>query len=195
MALDRPEYDELTALAARRDSSCGSERPLRVLMAPTLRINEDSEHPFRDLYRGREDFEELAGVQVKWSFHPLEEGMPAPGNVSDDLLNCDCVVTDYSSIVYEAHLLGIPVAFYVPDIDQYRVSPGLNTDPMQTSPELCARTPRELAGILHALAKNLDGYDAESLARFVGKAFDVDGGRATGTAASRLADFLEEHCR
>ena len=195
VALDRPEYDELAALAARRSALSREDRRFNVLMAPTLRINDESQHPFRDLYRARENFEERIDAQVKWSFHPLEEGMPAPGNVSDDLLECDCVVTDYSSIAYEAHLLGVPVVFYVPDIDEYRVSPGLNTDPVFTSPELCARTPQELAALLRQLAEDPSAYDVEALARFVGKAFDVDDDRAAGSAASRLADFLIGRCR
>ncbi len=195
VALDRPEYDELAALAARRSALSREGRRFSVLMAPTLRINNESQHPFRDLYRARDSFEERVDAQVKWSFHPLEEGMPAPGNVSDDLLECDCVVTDYSSIVYEAHLLGVPVVFYVPDIDEYRVSPGLNTDPVLTSPGLCARAPQELAAMLCQLAKDPSAYDAEALAQFVGKAFDVDDDRAAGSAASRLADFLIGRCR
>ena len=197
VALDRPEYDELTALAARRSAKrrAEGERPFCVLMAPTLRINDESAHPFRDLYRARETFEDRLDVQVTWSFHPLEEGMPAPGNVSDALLECDCVVTDYSSIVYEAYLLGVPVVFYVPDIDEYRLSPGLNTDPVCTSPGLCAQTPQELVEMLRALSINPEAYDSGALASFVGGAFDVDDDRSAGSAASRLADFLVASCR
>ena len=196
VALDRPEYDELTALAARRSviRRGEGERPFSVLMAPTLRINDESAHPFRDLYRTREAFEDCLDAQVRWSFHPLEEGMPAPGNVSEHLLECDCVVTDYSSIVYEAYLLGVPVVFYVPDIDEYRLSPGLNTDPVRTSPELCACDSQALSELLRALVEAPGSYDFDALARFVGKAFDVDDDRSAGSAASRLADFLVGCC-
>ena len=194
VALDRPEYDELAALREQREAAASPEGPFTVLMAPTLRINKDSQHPFKDLYRARENFEERVDAQVKWSFHPLEEGLPAPGNVSGELLSCDCVVTDYSSIVYEAYLLGVPVVFYVPDIESYRVSPGLNTDPSETSPELCARTPQELAALLQALVRDPSCYRQDALERFAGAAFDVDDDRAAGSAASRLADFLIAHC-
>ena len=42
----------------------------------------------------------------------------------------DVLVSDYSAISMEAGLTGIPVLFYVPDIEQYRMSPGLNIDPI-----------------------------------------------------------------
>lgn len=195
VALDRPEYDELASLAESRKRQPREARRFTVLMAPTLRINKDSEHPFRDLYQVRDVFEREVDAEFVWSFHPLEEKLPAPGNVSEELLSCDCVVTDYSSLVYEAYLLGIPVLFYIPDIESYRVSPGLNVDPSSTSPGLCARTQQELAEKLRSLCLDSGSYDADALERFAGSAFAIDGDRESGTAASRLADFLIAHCR
>ncbi|MDR1184773.1 MAG: CDP-glycerol glycerophosphotransferase family protein, partial [Coriobacteriales bacterium] len=46
-----------------------------------------------------------------------------------DLLEiADYVITDYSAIAFEAALLRRKVLFYVPDIADYRLSPGLNID-------------------------------------------------------------------
>lgn len=41
----------------------------------------------------------------------------------------DYVITDYSAVMFEAALLHKKVIFYVPDLGEYRISPGLNIDP------------------------------------------------------------------
>ena len=156
-------------------------------MAPTLRKSADVPHPMRDLYAARDALEASVDASFTWAFHPLEEGLPAPGDVSAELLECDVVVTDYSSLVYEAFLLGKTVLFYVPDLESYRLTPGLNRDPMELSPALCARDAEELAGKLRALAADGAAYPREQLERFVGRAFDAP---AQGSVAARLADFL-----
>lgn len=59
------------------------------------------------------------------------------GGSTIDLLGlADCVITDYSAVALEAGILGNPVFFYVPDIDVYRVSPGLNIDPLECFPQV-----------------------------------------------------------
>lgn len=128
-------------------------------------------------------------LALAWSFHPLETGLPAPGNVSDQLLDCDCLVTDYSSIVYEAYLLGIPALFYVSDINDYRLSPGLNVDPIEKCPAICASSEEELADLLAGLALDPSSYPAGELEKFASSAFDIDVDR-TGSAASRIVDFV-----
>ena len=190
--LDRPEYDELVALRNKNIDGQEDEqlKPLRVLMAPTLRKSASSAHPFRDLYENRSLFEEALGanVELNWSFHPLENNLPAPGNVANELVDTDCLVTDYSSIVYEAYLLGKPAFFYVPDIRDYEVSPGLNANPTTTSPEICFFDHQSLIAALKRLAANRTSYDFGQFDAFACGAFDgVD--RSTGSAASRFVDF------
>ena len=188
VALDRPEYDELASMRQQRSSVEGKTR---VLMAPTLRKSASSEHPFKELYERRVDFERLLGdgVEVVWSFHPLESGLPAPGNVSQTLVDADILVTDYSSIVYEAYLLGKPVLFYIPDIDKYVVSPGLNANPAEASPGICLHGEEQLAERLQGIASGEAAYDFDQLEAFAGGAFGgID--RSSGTAASRFVDFV-----
>ncbi len=48
----------------------------------------------------------------------------------------DYVVTDYSTVAFEAGVARKKVLFYVPDIEEYRESPGLNVDPCQELPTL-----------------------------------------------------------
>ena len=197
VAMDRPEYDELALKARERARTHGSDESgrVKVLMAPTLRINEESAHPFRELYGHRAMFEHAlgeAGARIMWSFHPLESDLPAPGNVSQQLLDCDCVVTDYSSIVYEAYLLGIPVFFYIPDIQSYRESPGLNTDPASTSATLCAFSEEQLVDLLTSFARSPQSYSRDALETFAASAFEIPLERSS-SAASRIVDFALAH--
>ena len=190
VALVRPEYDELRAAREERERrKAGEAGRFRLLMAPTRRINDASSHPFRDLYAHREEIESSVDGEFVWSFHPLDAGLPAPGNVSDNLLSADCVVTDYSSIVYEAYLLGVPCVFYVPDLDEYRESPGLNADPSVLCPSLCVRDERALTALLNSIARDRSAYPDEEFTSFASSAFDRETDSLPGTAASRIVDF------
>ena len=192
VALNRPEYDELVGSTMGSMAGEGAPPPagegrLRVLMAPTLRKSKDVPHPMRDLYAARASLERSVDASFAWAFHPLEEGLPAPGDVSDELLECDVVVTDYSSLVYEAFLLGKMVLFFVPDLESYRLTPGLNRDPMLLAAALCARDADELAFKLQALATDRSSYPRDQLREFIGNAFSVP---ERGSVAASLADFL-----
>ena len=187
--MDRPEYDELKRLACERRERKADGEEFKVLMAPTLRKSTDSAHPFRDLYQNRAQFEhDLESASVSWAFHPLETGLPAPGNVSEKLLECDLLVTDYSSIVYEAFLLDIPTLFYIPDIEAYRLSPGLNIDPLTHVPELCALDEQSLATLIASFANAEGKPGAQALDSFMEGYFDI-GEPRDGSAAQRFVQF------
>lgn len=184
VALGRPEYETLGKLAASPESSSGC-MPV-VLFAPTLRKNDESPHPFRALYEGGawKRLEEHA--EVIWSFHPLEETGIAPGDVNELLLDADYVVTDYSSIAYEAYLLSKGVLFYEPDIEEYRLSPGLNTDPTKTSPEITFIKQDQLINYIGDLVVGRTCYPKKSLDCFVGDVFST-----SDSPVSDIADFIE----
>ncbi len=185
-ALPRPEYFHLREVAAgrRADGARRSGKP-RVLFAPTLRKNPGSAHPLRDL-RASEVWRALEPLaEVVWSLHPLEERGTAAADVSADLLEADYVVTDYSSVAYEAYLLGVRVLFYVPDLEEYRVSPGLNSDPGTLCPDLCFQEGRELVVALEGFLSGERAYPAEQLDTFASPAFD--GGEFE---PSCIADFV-----
>lgn len=193
--LGLPEYDKLRAIREEHAAKAQGERaaacrPLKVLFAPTLRKSAESRHPFRELRQlWGEVPDNLAGVEITWSFHPLEEGAGAAVDVSEALLDCDIVVTDYSSIVYEAYVLGKLFAFYVPDLDEYRESPGLNADPAKLAPEIVFFDERALrdflAGIAILAPEERSRRYAKSLDGFAGSVFE---GCPDNTAAA-IADF------
>lgn len=181
-----PEYDDL--LAKRQKAEAGNSSVTRVLFAPTLRKDDGSPHPFRDLEEAWDDSLVGEGVEVVWSFHPLEAGGGASLSVSEALLEADYVITDYSSIVYEAYVLGKRVAFYVPDIDDYRRSPGLNSDPVALAPRLAFDDPGKLMRFIEELVQGRISYPQEDLERFVGTTFD----QSSSGISKRIVDFIED---
>ena len=95
--------------------------------------------------------------------HPLDgtaDAMALPQHViagtgyrTIDLMQVgDAVITDYSAIAYEAMAMGLPVYFFVPDIDEYRKSPGLNVDPLEEYPQA---TSTDFATALDAAVRGL----------------------------------------
>lgn len=70
-----------------------------------------------------------------------------------DVLCCvDAVVSDYSAIVFEAWLAGKGVFFYAPDEDAYKVSPGLNVDPLREFPDVAFEQARDLVAAICGFA-------------------------------------------
>lgn len=75
--------------------------------------------------------------------HPLDEisheieldaGVPVKvlkGSTVKALGIADVVISDYSAIALDAGWMGKPVFFYVPDLEEYSQSPGLNINPLE----------------------------------------------------------------
>ncbi len=197
--LSRPEFRKIMDLRSRLavnevagaaggvGRSAGSAKPI-VMFAPTIRKYDRAMNPFEDLKRsGFEEYYAQA-YQVQWNDHPLVAGGDARGDVPDGLLCSQVVVTDYSSIVYEAFLLRKMVGFYVPDISYYRTSPGLNIDPEELCPSLVAKTEMELNEMLYGWLRDPSSYPWAELENFVGDAF----AGCSYDPAMELVSFLSE---
>lgn len=185
VALGRPEFSLLM-----QESKCRN-KPMRgdkktILFAPTLRKSKLSEHPLRELYQSGLWKALESSANIAWSFHPLEETGIASGDVNKLLLEADYVITDYSSIVYEAYLLGVNAIFYVPDIEQYKVSPGLNINPREVCPEISFVNDQELLKYLNDLVSGATTYPSQAFARFVGDVFD----NPLGSPEQTIAEFV-----
>ncbi len=175
LPIGRPEYKTLCEERARLDAGEQAQprrERIRVLFAPTVRKYDKSVHPFAELFAIRETFLNQDVFEEIWSFHPLDVGEAVIGGVPPTLENADVVITDYSSIVYEAYLLGKPVFFYTPDLEHYMDTPGLNANPVELSPTLVAETLEELVGCMDAYAKDPTGYDWAAFETFVGQSFE-----------------------
>lgn len=176
LPLGRPEYRKLCDLrgatrSAKVGKSSGAGAKRAVLVAPTIRKYDKAVDPFADLRDRAEQVFQSGEYDVVWSAHPLTAGKDAGGDVPTSLIDADIVITDYSSIVYEAYLLGKMVGFYIPDIAHYRSSPGLNADPALLCPGITASSPRELADLLEQWSTDHEAYPHDELERFIGDSF------------------------
>lgn len=187
VSLGRPEYESLCRERQKMDKRDRS-RPT-FLFSPTLRKSASSTHPFRDLHEQSSTFSDDFDAEIVWSFHPLENGESTVGTQHELLENIDYVVTDYSSIAYEAYLLGIGVLFYTPDIVEYQKSPGLNNSPLETCPGITFLSWPDLADYMKKLISGEVVYPEEELKGFIGTTFDAD---PEGTT-ERIVDFAISH--
>ena len=192
-ALGRPSFDEHDELRRQEKEADRARREegarTVILFAPTLRRSDESQHPFVELYDHADEALADVDAEFRWSFHPIENrGHIGPSGIAS-LIGTDIVVTDYSSIMYEGALLGKKVVFYVPDLDEYLESPGLNFNPLAIAPGITCTSESELVALLERLANNPGSYDRQALDRLIGDTF-VHPGDSTIDA---IFAFIEAH--
>jgi CDP-ribitol ribitolphosphotransferase len=148
-----------------------------VLYAPTFRDGRST--------KTSELVGELAerGFDTALKLHPLEEGgMDDSHSAMDWFAVADFVITDYSSLAVEAAAAGLPLYFYVYDIDEYADERGLNYDLWNEAISPYVFTDAgELAEALDA-----GGYDYERLKDFRYKHLECPSSGNT----EALADFI-----
>lgn len=94
------------------------------------------------------------------SGHPLQNNKELRPSISDlvylgnvraldSLCLVDVLITDYSAIAFEAYVSQVPVVFYVPDIDRYKLSPGLNIDPQIEFPDVSSTNAQQAMQIVN----------------------------------------------
>jgi CDP-ribitol ribitolphosphotransferase len=97
------------------------------------------------------------------------------------MLVSDVLVTDYSSAIYEYSLLGRPMAFLAPDLDDYEGERGFYFDYRSGVPGPVFETTAQLAAWLRAA-----DFDLDRVARFRDASFDVADGRSTARFVDRV---------
>ena len=110
----------------------------------------------------------------------------------DVLESVDYVVTDYSSVAFEAALVGGKVLFYVPDIEEYRHSPGLNIDPEHELPTITFRN-AEALGQCITDDRDHGAYDVHAFTTFMndyGISMLRDAPESSCTRITALAEHL-----
>jgi CDP-ribitol ribitolphosphotransferase len=130
---------------AGTDTGIGTEanpNTITILYAPTFRKG-DSQTLINDYLAQLQAELPATSYQLITSKHQQDSAGPvlSPRAIQNRELLCraDYVVTDYSALAFSAGLIGKKVLFFVPDIDQYRRSPGLNIDLEQLFPTICFR--------------------------------------------------------
>lgn len=105
-----------------------------------------------------------------------------------DLLHVsDVVITDYSGVAFEAAAAGVPVYFYVYDLDTYKADQGLNLDPIATFGDDASTDITPLV----ARIENGD-YDFEASRAFRERFLPADPDSCTATIADLVSDRLRK---
>ena len=81
------------------------------------------------------DFTKVKDYVVLYKFHPLLGDIQCNGGVNmnkEDLYTLmqvsDCLISDYSSVIFDYSLLNKPMISYIPDVKEYKHNIGLNID-------------------------------------------------------------------
>ncbi|WP_232818636.1 CDP-glycerol glycerophosphotransferase family protein [Exiguobacterium flavidum] len=107
-----------------------------LLYAPTYRENQTGleEQAIRSLREALDPAEWTVVLKLHPTVEPFdigEEGIlfaEKGFSLNDYLLVTDVLITDYSSVPFEACLLGLPTFLYVPDLKDYTIFPGIIPD-------------------------------------------------------------------
>ena len=97
--------------------------------------------------------------------------------VNDILFVTDLLITDYSSVIYEASLLNIPMLFYAFDLKKYIGDRGFYEPYEKMVPGKIVKT---LPALLRALEE--EDYESEKLQGFIEKNFKYTDGKSTDRA-------------
>lgn len=202
--LTAPEFREVrNSRADRARKALGStsvcEEGAVVLYAPTLRRGvPESDSWFSRLVEELEDA--LTRIEPHVALvvagHPLQSGVEPrcedalllKGVPTIDAIEmADYVVTDYSAVAFEAALLKKNVLFYVPDVREYRVSPGLNIDPLEEFPDIAFERAPALA---QAIENDQRGRCIPSFDEYLGSYLGVVDSRCTERIVARVRDAV-----
>lgn len=105
--------------------------------------------------------------------------------VDDLLLAVDALISDYSSVIADFAVTDRPILLYVPDLADFKQSPGLNADLERKAPGPVLRTSTEVAAALRDLGGVTAEYEAAAKAFAASHSVGGD-----GRAAAKLVDWL-----
>ncbi|HEU0257407.1 MAG TPA: CDP-glycerol glycerophosphotransferase family protein [Microbacteriaceae bacterium] len=167
-----------------------------VLYAPTWRDDRPGEVNHIHAERFRALLGDGYAVLVRGHSRTLLPGHAVTGagvsdvtgypDVSELLLAADIVITDYSSIMFDATVTGKPLFFFVPDLERYRDTlRGFTFDLMEAAPGAVTTTVAELAeAVRHA--GTLAAEYAERYARWRARFNPRDDGHAGRRVVLRM---------
>lgn len=175
-----------------------------LLYAPTFRKGAPK-GSFRldDVVRGLRASLPEQEVTLLVARHPLQSQRgdgSQPGSLAyldgvsavEALCCVDAVITDYSAIAFEAWLAGKRVFFYVPDIDRYRRSPGLNVDPLDAFPDVAFK---HVADVAAAVADYVRLHGEGGAGQVEPTSFDVFMSEYAGDLESGCTQRIADHVK
>lgn len=113
-----------------------------------------------------------------------------PGGQLDALFAADHIVSDYSTVIYEAGLLNVPVYLYAYDWDTYRGKRGLTIDFEHDVPALFTNDARAIASAIEA-----GRFDAEAYEAFTRENVSVPQARSCTELVCETVIGKAENCR
>lgn len=158
-----------------------------IVYAPTFRRKDPSnmEQAMRALVEAV-DFERYA---LLFQPHPVSTQRMGDRRVVENrnpqlnpLFAADYVISDYSTVIYEAGLLGLPVFLYAYDWEEYQDRRSLNIDIEHEVPTLFTADPRQIMAAIDA-----GSFDAEAYGRFIANNVALP---ASGSCTQRVVDHL-----
>lgn len=160
------------------------------LYAPTFRGN------IIDGFRIQSfDFTKVKDYVILYKFHPLLGNVEFEGGINmnqEDLYTLmqvsDCMISDYSSVIFDYSLLNKPMISYIPDVDSYSNEIGLNIDYKKDFPGPICINEDELIEAL-----NLDDYDFDKLKRFQEKYMKYTDGMNTKRVVEKISEIFSKN--
>jgi len=190
------ELKRLTKVEAR--DRLGIPKHMRVLVyAPTWRetlrqpvdvmnipaLAEQLPDNWMILVRGHSRTQEFGGYST--NIDTIRDVSSWP-NVNDVMLAADLFVTDYSSLMFDASVAGIPMAFFTPDLRSYRdVERGFTFDFETDAPGPRLSTQHELLALMSDLEGMTEQY-SERYEAWVKRFNPFDDGHAAERVVERL---------
>lgn len=171
-----------------------------VLYAPTFREDCDLSCYTLDFEKLKQSLTKKYGSQwvVMMKLHPwiieLKDKLPINidnivdateyPNMQELLVSCDCLITDYSSCVYDYMLQYKPAFIFATDIEKYDTCRGLYY-PLSS-------TPFPVATTNEALAYNIENFDMVKYKKEVKKFLKDKGCIDKGQATKKIVDLIKE---
>lgn len=107
--------------------------------------------------------------------------------INDLLMITDILITDYSSVIYEASILDIPMLFYAYDLQEYIATRDFYSDYETFVPGKIVTTQEELTEAIRR-----QDFEQEKVKEFCRMNFDIQDGKASERVADLVKELLQQ---
>lgn len=173
-----------------------------IMFAPTFRgmVREEAFYPMKK-FRVDQVMDALGNEYAMIiKHHPfVTKAHPIPEQYTDRVVDfsdnaelndlmfvCDVIITDYSSLIFEASLLKIPMLFYVFDLEEYIEDRDFYFDLKLMSPGKLAYTQQELIDAIKT-----EDYGLDKMEEFTKLFFDNPDGKASERVANLILETIK----